>query len=82
MPPMRTRSSPFSQSSRTKKRRWRARRQAMMQGEKVVADIRDAHDHLNSEAGILPLLHSVSRQLERRLPQAPELIEAQREGAR
>ena len=52
-----------------------ARRQAMMQGEKVVADIRDARDHLNSEAGILPLLHSVSRRLERRLPQAPELIE-------
>jgi DNA repair protein RecN (Recombination protein N) len=52
-----------------------ARRQAMMQGEKVVADIRDARDHLNGEAGILPLLHSVSRRLERRLPQAPELIE-------
>ena len=52
-----------------------ARRQAMMQGEKVVADIRDARDHLNGEAGILPLLHSVSRRLQRRLPQAPELIE-------
>src|SRR5579871_6202152 len=51
------------------------RRQAMMQGEKVVADIREARDHLNSEAGVLPLLHSVSRRLERRLPQAPELIE-------
>ena len=52
-----------------------ARRQAMMQGEKVVADIRDARDHLTGEAAILPLLHSVSRRLLRRLPQAPGLIE-------
>ena len=52
-----------------------ARRQAMMQGEKVAADIRDARDHLTGEAAILPLLHSVSRRLERRLPQAPGLIE-------
>ena len=52
-----------------------ARRQAMMQGEKVAADIRDARDHLTGEAAILPLLRSVSRRLERRLPQAPGLIE-------
>src|SRR5271168_4300943 len=52
-----------------------ARRQAMMQGEKVVADIRDARDHLTGDAAILPLLHSVSRRLLRRLPQAPGLIE-------
>ena len=52
-----------------------ARRQAMMQGEKVVADIRDARDHLTGEAAILPLLHSVSRRLLRRMPQAPGLIE-------
>ena len=52
-----------------------ARRQAMMQGEKVVADIRDARDHLTGEAAILPLLHSVSRRLQRRMPQAPGLIE-------
>ena len=47
----------------------------MMQGEKVAADIRDAHDHLTGEAAILPLLASVSRRLQRRLPQAPALIE-------
>jgi DNA repair protein RecN (Recombination protein N) len=52
-----------------------ARRQAMMQGEKVAADIRDARDHLTGETAILPLLHSVSRRLQRRLPQAPGLIE-------
>ena len=51
------------------------RRQAMMQGEKVAADIRDARDHLTGQAAILPLLHSVSRRLQRRLPQAPGLIE-------
>src|SRR5277367_4321049 len=52
-----------------------ARRQAMMQGEKVAADIRDAHDHLIGEGAVLALLHSVSRRLQRRLPQAPALIE-------
>ena len=52
-----------------------ARRQTMMQGEKVAADIRDARDHLTGDAAILPLLHSVSRRLQRRLPQAPGLIE-------
>ena len=52
-----------------------ARRQAMMQGEKVAADIRDARDHLTGEAAILPELLSVSRRLQRRLPQAPVLIE-------
>ena len=52
-----------------------ARRQSMMQGEKVAADIRDAQDHLTGEAAILPLLLSVSRRLQRRLPQAPDLIE-------
>ena len=52
-----------------------ARRQAMMQGEKVAADIRDARDHLTGEAAILPLLLSLSRRLQRRLPQAPALLE-------
>jgi DNA repair protein RecN (Recombination protein N) len=52
-----------------------ARRQTMMQGEKVSADIRDARDHLTGEGAILPLLLSLSRRLERRLPQAPGLIE-------
>src|SRR5271163_2298748 len=38
-----------------------ARRQAMMQGEKVAADIRDTRDHLTGETAILPLLLSLSR---------------------
>ena len=45
----------------------------MMQGEKVAADIRDARDHLTGEAAILPLMLSLSRRLQRRLPQAPGL---------
>ncbi|MGO9419904.1 DNA repair protein RecN [Roseiarcus sp.] len=51
------------------------RRQAMMQGEKVAADIREARDHLTGDAAILPMLISVSRRLQRRMPQAPQLIE-------
>src|SRR5271165_4453666 len=46
------------------------RRQAMMQGEKVAADIREARDHLTGDAAILPMLISVSRRLQRRMPQA------------
>jgi DNA repair protein RecN (Recombination protein N) len=52
-----------------------ARRQAMMQGEKVAADIRDARDQLVGDTALLPALLSVSRRLQRRLPQAPALIE-------
>jgi DNA repair protein RecN (Recombination protein N) len=52
-----------------------ARRQAMMQGEKVAADIREARHHLSGDASILPVLLSVSRRLQRRMPQAPALIE-------
>src|SRR5260370_23090347 len=51
------------------------RRQAMMQGEKVAADIRSARDHLAGDASVLPVLLSVSRRLHRRMPQAPQLIE-------
>ena len=51
------------------------RRQAMMQGEKVAADIKDAHSHLAGDAAILPMLASLSRRLQRRLPQAPGLLE-------
>jgi DNA repair protein RecN (Recombination protein N) len=51
------------------------RRQAMMQGEKVAADIREARDHLSGDAAILPMLLSVSRRLQRRMAQAPALIE-------
>ena len=52
-----------------------ARRQAIMQGEKVAADIREARDHLSGEAALLPAILSVSRRLQRRIPQAPALIE-------
>jgi DNA repair protein RecN (Recombination protein N) len=51
------------------------RRQGMMQGEKVAADIRDAHESLSGDAAILPALSAISRRLQRRLPQAPQLIE-------
>ena len=51
------------------------RRQSMMQGEKVAADIREAHENLSGDSAILPVLSVISRRLQRRLPQAPGLIE-------
>jgi DNA repair protein RecN (Recombination protein N) len=51
------------------------RRQRMMQGEKVAADIREAHDNLSGDSAILPVLAAISRRLQRRMPQAPTLIE-------
>jgi DNA repair protein RecN (Recombination protein N) len=51
------------------------RRQAMMQGEKVAADIRDASTSLSGDSAILPMLVSITRRLQRRAAQAPELIE-------
>jgi len=51
------------------------RRQSMMQGEKVAADIREAHENLSGDSAILPVLSAISRRLQRRLPQAPGLIE-------
>jgi DNA repair protein RecN (Recombination protein N) len=51
------------------------RRQRLMQGEKVSADIRDAHQSLSGDSAILPVLVSISRRLQRRLSQAPDLIE-------
>jgi DNA repair protein RecN (Recombination protein N) len=47
----------------------------MMQGEKVAADIRQAGDQLSGEAAPLPTLLSISRRLQRRAPQAPDLVE-------
>ena len=47
----------------------------MMQGEKVAADIREAHENLSGDSAILPVLSAISRRLQRRLPQAPGLIE-------
>jgi DNA repair protein RecN (Recombination protein N) len=51
------------------------RRSQMMQAEKVSADIRDAHESLSGEASATPLLAAAARRLERRLSQAPALIE-------
>ncbi len=51
------------------------RRAHMMQGEKVAADIREAHQNLSGDAAILPVLSAISRRLQRRMPQAPTLIE-------
>ena len=50
-------------------------RQRMMQGEKVAADIRDAHDSLSGDSAVLPLLSTIARRLQRRMSQAPDLIE-------
>jgi DNA repair protein RecN (Recombination protein N) len=47
----------------------------MMQGEKVAADIRDAHQSLSGDAAMLPMLVAVAKRLQRRAAQAPELIE-------
>jgi DNA repair protein RecN (Recombination protein N) len=52
-----------------------ARRQEMMQGEKVAADIREARDQLTGEGAAAPALVSIARRLQRRAPQAPALIE-------
>ncbi len=51
------------------------RRQAMMQGEKVAADIRDALQSLTGDSAILPMLSSIARRLQRRAALAPDLIE-------
>jgi DNA repair protein RecN (Recombination protein N) len=51
------------------------RRQRMMQGEKVAADIREAHENLSGDSAVLPVLSAISRRLQRRMPQAPALIE-------
>jgi DNA repair protein RecN (Recombination protein N) len=51
------------------------RRAQMMQAEKVSADIREAHESLSGDASATPLLAAAARRLERRLSQAPTLIE-------
>jgi len=52
-----------------------ARRTAMMQGEKVAADIKEALFSLNGDSAILPTLNAVARRLQRRAQQAPDLME-------
>ena len=51
------------------------RRTAMMQAEKVVADLREAHDALAGGQSAIPTLAATMRRLERRTAQAPSLIE-------
>jgi DNA repair protein RecN (Recombination protein N) len=51
------------------------RRSRMMQAEKVSADIREARESLSGEGSATPLLAAAARRLERRLSQAPALIE-------
>jgi DNA repair protein RecN (Recombination protein N) len=51
------------------------RRSRMMQAEKVAADIREAQQSLSGDSSAMPLLIAAARRLERRLPQAPALIE-------
>jgi DNA repair protein RecN (Recombination protein N) len=51
------------------------RRTTMMQAEKAVADLRDAHDALAGGHSAIPALATTLRRLERRRAQAPQLIE-------
>jgi DNA repair protein RecN (Recombination protein N) len=52
-----------------------ARRAAMMQAEKVAADLREAHESLSGETAIMQHLAAAARRLQRRAGQAPSLIE-------
>ncbi len=51
-------------------------RQRMMQAEKVVADIAEAHDALTGHGSPVAMLAALTRRLERRGVQAPELVAA------
>jgi DNA repair protein RecN (Recombination protein N) len=51
------------------------RRASMMQAEKVVEDLRSAHDSLTGAQSPVPPLSTAVRRLERRAAQAPALIE-------
>ena len=52
-----------------------ARRTEMQQGEKVAGDLREAYDELAGDGSPIAGLSSTLRRLERRRPQAPDLIE-------
>jgi DNA repair protein RecN (Recombination protein N) len=52
-----------------------ARRTAMMQAEKVTADLKEAHDSLSGDGSPIVVLSAALRRLERRALQAPGLIE-------
>ncbi len=51
-------------------------RQRMMQAEKVVADIAEAHDALTGHGSPVAMLSALTRRLERRGAQAPDLVTA------
>ncbi|MGI8525627.1 MAG: DNA repair protein RecN [Pseudolabrys sp.] len=51
------------------------RRTTMMQAEKVAEDLRDAFDTLAGSNSSVPALSGAIRRLERRVPQAPQLLE-------
>jgi DNA repair protein RecN (Recombination protein N) len=51
------------------------RRAGMIQAEKVASDLRDAHQTLCGGGSPLPVLSAAVRRLERRVPQAPLLLE-------
>jgi DNA repair protein RecN (Recombination protein N) len=51
------------------------RRAAMMQAEKAAEDLRTTHDSVTGPQSLIPPLAAAVRRLERRLPQAPALIE-------
>jgi len=52
-----------------------ARRQEMMQAEKVASELSDAQDVLSGQASPVPAISAALRRLERRTEQAPQLIE-------
>ncbi len=52
-----------------------AERTAMQQAEKVVGDLRDAHESVGGDGSPLSTLSAALRRLERRQPQAPNLLD-------
>ncbi|MGL4439794.1 MAG: DNA repair protein RecN [Bosea sp. (in: a-proteobacteria)] len=52
------------------------RRQTMMQSEKVAKDVAEACEALSGQGSPIPELSSHMRRLERRMPQAPQIVEA------
>ncbi|MCW2307025.1 DNA repair protein RecN [Rhodobium gokarnense] len=51
------------------------RRQAMMQAEKIAGDINDAYETISGQASPVPELSGVLRRLERKIPEAPGVLE-------
>ncbi len=51
------------------------RRQTMMHAEKIAADLNDAYETVGGQGSPVPALASVLRRLERKVPEAPGLLE-------